>query len=115
MILLRVRTRVDLAHLASISTENVEDVSCVVTDDDDGFDDEERIIKTKGSKKRSKTDKKREKDKESRARQRNQPEIAAGSARHSQTQSKKEIKEVKSQKSSQGAIVDKSPKIKGLI
>ncbi|GJR71822.1 hypothetical protein Tco_0084187 [Tanacetum coccineum] len=58
----------------------------------------ERIEKTKRSKKRSKTNKKREKDKESRARQRIQPEITAGSARHSQTQSKKEIKEVKDPK-----------------
>ncbi|GKB36646.1 hypothetical protein Tco_0881588, partial [Tanacetum coccineum] len=58
----------------------------------------ERIGKTKKKQKRSKTDKKREKDKESRARQRNQPEIAAGSVKLSQTQSKKEIKEVKDPK-----------------
>ncbi|GKC02366.1 DNA-directed DNA polymerase [Tanacetum coccineum] len=56
---------------------------------------EVRIEKTKRSKNDQKTDKKREKDKESRARVENQPEIKAGSARHSQTQSKKGIKKVK--------------------
>ncbi|GKF51141.1 hypothetical protein Tco_0147608, partial [Tanacetum coccineum] len=56
------------------------------------------LKRQKEAKKLSKTDKKREKDKESRARQRIQPEITAGSARHSQTQSKKEIKEVKDPK-----------------
>ncbi|GKC10116.1 putative ribonuclease H-like domain-containing protein, partial [Tanacetum coccineum] len=66
--------------------------------------------KDKKKQKRSKTSKKREKDKESRARQRIQPEITAGSARHSQTQSKIEIKEVKSQKSSQGAKNVKAPR-----
>ncbi|GJX93126.1 hypothetical protein Tco_0347712 [Tanacetum coccineum] len=71
--------------------------------------------KDKKKQKRSKTDKKREKDKESRARQRIQPEIAAGSARHSQTQSKKETKKSKTQITSQGAIVVKFPKTKGLI
>ncbi|GKD64819.1 reverse transcriptase domain-containing protein, partial [Tanacetum coccineum] len=71
--------------------------------------------KDKKKQKRSKTDKKREKDKESRARQRIQPEITAGSARYSQTQSKKEIKEVKSLKESQRVKVVKSPKSKGLI
>ncbi|GJX63418.1 reverse transcriptase domain-containing protein [Tanacetum coccineum] len=74
-----------------------------------------RIEKTKKKQKRSKTDKKREKDKEQRARQRIQPEIAAGSARHSQTQSKKETKKSKTQITSQGAIVVKFPKTKGLI
>ncbi|GJS35815.1 hypothetical protein Tco_0534197 [Tanacetum coccineum] len=73
----------------------------------------ERIEKTKRHKRSN--DKKREKDKESRARQRNQPKITAGSARHSQTQSKKEIKEVKSQITSQRAKVVKCSKIKELM
>ncbi|GJZ28572.1 hypothetical protein Tco_0573219 [Tanacetum coccineum] len=63
---------------------------------EEDFELEDKDWKDKKKQKRSKTDKKREKDKEQRARQRNQPEITAGSARHSQTQSKKEIKEVKS-------------------
>ncbi|GKE96702.1 hypothetical protein Tco_1581557 [Tanacetum coccineum] len=46
----------------------------------------ERIEKTKRSKNDQKPTKKREKDKESRARVKKQPEITAGSARHSQRQ-----------------------------
>ncbi|GKA94871.1 hypothetical protein Tco_0816909 [Tanacetum coccineum] len=45
--------------------------------------------KDKKKQKRSKTNKKREKDKESRARVRNQPEITAGSARHSNKKSQR--------------------------
>ncbi|GJS15540.1 hypothetical protein Tco_0410012 [Tanacetum coccineum] len=65
--------------------------------------------------KEAKTVKNRQGTKETRTRVKKQPKIKAGSARHSQTQSKIEIKEVKSQKSSQGAIIVKSPKTKGLI
>ncbi|GKD35406.1 hypothetical protein Tco_1250915 [Tanacetum coccineum] len=64
--------------------------------------------KDKKKQKRSKTDKKREKNKESRARQRNQPEITAGSARHSQTKSK--VNTIKSR-----AISDKFSKFEGLL
>ncbi|GKG02827.1 hypothetical protein Tco_0310463, partial [Tanacetum coccineum] len=42
------------------------------------------------ARKRSKTNKKREKDKESRARVRTQPEIKAGSARHSRKESQRD-------------------------
>ncbi|GJT93195.1 hypothetical protein Tco_1082040 [Tanacetum coccineum] len=66
--------------------------------------------KDKKKQKRSKTDKKREKDKESRARVRSQPEFTS---RISPTQSKTEIKEVKSQITSQRAKVDKCSKFKG--
>ncbi|GKF06637.1 hypothetical protein Tco_0037305, partial [Tanacetum coccineum] len=45
--------------------------------------------KDKKKQKRSKTDKKRGKDKESRTRVRNQPEITAGSARHSNKRSQR--------------------------
>ncbi|GKF97415.1 hypothetical protein Tco_0293236, partial [Tanacetum coccineum] len=54
--------------------------------------------KDKKKQKRSKTDKKRGKDKESRARVRIQPEITAGSARHSQTQSKEETMKSRGQR-----------------
>ncbi|GJX74458.1 hypothetical protein Tco_0313053 [Tanacetum coccineum] len=46
--------------------------------------------------KQSKIDKKREKDKESRARVRNQPEITAGSARHSRKDSQRKKQESQS-------------------
>ncbi|GJR75422.1 putative ribonuclease H-like domain-containing protein [Tanacetum coccineum] len=91
---------------AQTTTMNYEPI--VADTQSNGFTDKKK-------QKRSKTDKKREKDKESRARQRNQPEITAGSARHSQTQSKKEIKEVKSQKSSQRAKNVKCAKFQVLI
>ncbi|GJV41307.1 hypothetical protein Tco_1419747 [Tanacetum coccineum] len=56
------------------------------------MDFHERIKKDKKKQKQSKTNKKREKDKETRARVRNQPEITAGSARHSRKKSKVKIK-----------------------
>ncbi|GJU82931.1 hypothetical protein Tco_1285296 [Tanacetum coccineum] len=71
-------------------------------------------LKDKKKQKRSKPTRNREKDKEQR-RQKKSAEIAAGSARHSQTQSKIEIKEVKSQKSSQGAIIVKCAKFQVFI
>ncbi|GKF32688.1 hypothetical protein Tco_0102486, partial [Tanacetum coccineum] len=49
-----------------------------------------------------------------RQRVKSKTENPAGSARHSQTQSKMETKKSKSQKSSQGTIIVKSPKIQGL-
>ncbi|GKE54613.1 hypothetical protein Tco_1489769, partial [Tanacetum coccineum] len=65
--------------------------------------------------KEAKTIKNRQGTKETRTRMKKQSEITAGSARHSQTQSKIEIKEVKSQITSQRAIIDKYSKIQGLI
>ncbi|GJU69044.1 hypothetical protein Tco_1255303, partial [Tanacetum coccineum] len=85
------------------------------TFDDEPVMAEERIEKTKRSKNDQKPTRNEKKQKDtSRRDQRIQPEITAGSARHSQTQSKKEKKKSKTQITSQGAIIVKSPKIQGL-